>query len=95
MIPLAVRAGPCPVEDVVGRHIDDMRTDERRSLRDVAGTDRVDGKGSIHLGLAPFDRGEGASVEHQLGPERGEGLQDGVPVVDAAWCRWRSPRPRD
>ena len=36
----------------------------------------------VHLGLAQVDRGEGAPVEDELGPEGGEGAEHGVAVVD-------------
>ena len=63
-------------------------------LGDVAGPDGVDGVGAVDLGLAPLDRGEGPAVEHELGPERGEGRQDGVPVVDRHGVDVGAPAPR-
>ena len=69
-VPLPVGAVGRAVEDVVGRHVDDVRAHQRGGLGDVAGADGIHGVGRVDLGLAAFDRGERAAVQDELGAER-------------------------
>ena len=70
-VPLPVGPVGRAVEDVVGRHVHDVRAHQRGRLGDVAGADGVDGVGRVDLGLAAFDRSERATVQDELGTERG------------------------
>ena len=61
-----------PVEDVVGRDVEQVGADGRGGFGHVAGADGVDRIGQVDLGLARVDRGKGSAVEDELGPERTE-----------------------
>ena len=82
-VPLTVRSVGGSVKDVVGGHVDQVRPDLSGRLRDVTGADGVHGEGGVDLGLTTVDGGERTSVQHEFGLECGEGLQNGIPVVDA------------
>ena len=55
------------VEDVVGRHVDDVRPDAAGRLGDVAGPEGVDGEGPVGVAFAGVDRRPGRGVDHHVG----------------------------
>ena len=66
-VPLPVRTRGGPVEDVVGRHVDDVRSNESGGLGDVAGAGGIHGVRQVHVGLAALDRRQRAAVQDELG----------------------------
>ena len=70
-VPLDVGPIERSVEDVVGRDVDEVGADAGRCLGDVTGAERVDRERGVRVGLAGVDRGVGAAVEDDVGPEGG------------------------